>query len=148
VVASRYLRMKAYLLVLLVAINGFALYPYYTNYTRFNEVPIIEQLAALSTADDLLIVDPWYMHPLIRYYYRDHPQLVGYGSGMLWIDVDETNRTDLFGPPVRAAQPPPPKGRIFVYPRKDAVGWAHLFPSTSIFIYNTEAHAWQPLVSH
>jgi 4-amino-4-deoxy-L-arabinose transferase-like glycosyltransferase len=146
-ILSRRLPGRAYLLAIVIALNCLALYSYFTRYTRSYEGQVLEKLAAEATNDDLIVVDPWYMHPLIRYYYRNHPPLVGYDQQLGWIDVDRLNEIDIYG----AIAPPQPfptvQGRVFVYPRKGGVDWLDTFPDNPVFEYDLKTGSWQPLKS-
>jgi uncharacterized membrane protein len=143
VILSRQLPGRAYLLVGVLVLNSLALYPYFTRYTRFDQVHVLETLEATATKDDLLVVDPWYMHPVVRYYYRDHPPLVGYDRQIGWIDVDRLDEVDIYGA-VAAPQPfPIPRGRVFVYPNQGGVDWLAAFPGNPVLRYDPETGTWQ-----
>lgn len=139
------LRLRGALLAGVIALNGLALYPYYTRYTRFDDLPALQSLAAEMRPDDLIVADPWYMHVMVRYYVPGHPPMIGYQPRYGWLDVDALNRDDLYGAWVPIRTTPVLRGRVFVYPRKGGVDWLDKFPGAPVYSYDLASRRWVPL---
>jgi hypothetical protein len=136
-------RLRIVLITAVVIVNGLALVPYYTTYTRYDEAIGLERLAATVTPDDLIIADPWYMHTFVRYYARPKAPIIGWDDGAGWVDVERAYQTDLSGRRIPGEPPNAPRGRIFVYPRREGpIPWADHFPDTLIYVHEKASDRW------
>lgn len=135
-------KFQPYLIIILVLLNGFSLYPYYTRHTRFDNAAAFEQLSLRAGENDLIVADPWYMFEVVNYYYKGQAPTAGFHQEQGWVDtimMSATNQTGLFlldGKPV-------PGGEIYVYHRSADLVWANQFPDTDIFVYNGRVNGWQ-----
>jgi hypothetical protein len=146
VILSRHAAWRGPLLATALVLSCLALSPYFTRYSRFDETPALTSLADQVKDDDLIVVDPSYMHPVVRYHVRNHPQLIGYHEDLGWLDVELLHQIGTFVNTSMVDPPPAPRGRIFVYPRKGGVSWLSDVTGVTVLEYDMRSHTWVPLV--
>ncbi|MFZ0547328.1 MAG: glycosyltransferase family 39 protein [Candidatus Promineifilaceae bacterium] len=142
IAATSQSKLQPYLVLILVLLNGFSLYPYYSNYTRFDNATAFEQLNSQTDENDLIVADPWYMFEVINYYYQGQAKMVGVHQDQGWIDVAEMAITTEPGL-LPLHQSPATNGKIYVYHRSADLAWVDQFPDNDIFIFNGRTNSWQ-----
>ena len=139
------LRLKTLLMIVLVLINCLSLYPYYTMYTRCAAAPALEKLNKITTANDLIVANPWYFYGAIDYYYRGAAQKAGYDKARGWIDIEKLRAgTEPFvTEKIPRGNPPHADGDIYFFGWIDDPGCVKPFTHNKILLYN-EATLWEP----
>ena len=135
-------KLQPYFVIILVLLNGFSLYPYYTRHTRFDNVVAFEQLSAQAGESDLIVADPWYMFEVINYYYEGQAQTAGFHQDQGWVNTIEMSITNQPGLLLLDGKPAA-GGEIYVYHRSADLAWADQFPDNDIFVYNGRTNGWQ-----
>jgi len=146
VVACSKSRLKVYLIVIVVMLNGLSLYPYYTMFSRCKEATALEQLNGRTTSNDLVVANPQYFYEVINYYYHGNAQRAGYERTKGWVDLKKMQESDK---PFRDAQsvpltvPPHTKGDVYFFWWIDDAECLKPFPQSRIFVYDGERNSWK-----
>jgi len=137
-------RLKTCLMTLIVLINGFSLYPYYTLYTRCAAAPALERLNNITTANDLIVANPWYYYGAIDYYYRGAAQKAGYEKALGWIDIEKLRASNKPFVPQQLPRgnPPHADGDVYFFGCINDPGCVKPFTHNRILLYN-EATLWE-----
>jgi hypothetical protein len=141
-IAIIYSRFRLYLFGAIITLNLLSLYPYYSTYSRFTETAAFEQLNAVTTKDDLVVSDPWYMYNFIDYYYNGPAPLIGYDTELGWLDAQkmtEINKAEV----LKLHLLPVINGEIFVYFRKYDIEWLEDFPDNIILVWDSSSQKWR-----
>jgi len=139
VISLSYSRMRPYLITVLIFINGFSLYPYYTDHTRCKASTVLQELHRTTDGNDLIVVNPWYMYELVNYYYHGSAGKVGYDQGKGLIDITRLRESDAPLDPrfLPVADVPTVKGKVYFMwgiPDSESV---KLFPHNQIYVYES-----------
>ena len=146
VVACNKSRLQVYLIAIVVILNGFSLYPYYTMFSRCKEATALEQLNSRTTSNDLVVADPQYFYEVINYYYHGSAQRAGYERTKGWVDLKKMEESDR---PFRDAQsvpltvPPHTEGDVYFFWWIDDAECLKPFPQNRIFVYDGERNSWK-----
>jgi len=133
-------RARIYLLGAAIGLQAGSLYPYYTTYLRWGDIAAFEYLNRYATPDDLIVVDPWYMHDMVDYYFGGTAPMAGYDPVVGWIDVEAMQASGTWGlVPLNAR--PAPRGNIYVFYRRE-LKWADMFPNAQIVVYDPATASW------
>ncbi|NJL06490.1 MAG: hypothetical protein HC911_16620 [Chloroflexaceae bacterium] len=139
----RLTRLKWGIVTVLLVLQLAALVPYYTQYMRFEGAVAFEKLEQQTNINDLVVVDPWYMHSFVRYYYRGPAPITAHENLTGWVNLAQMRQQNPFSPVPIELNPPLRPERIFVYYRKDELQWSQDFPSVDIFVYDWHSLTWQ-----
>jgi hypothetical protein len=104
------------------------------------DIAAFEYLNRYATLDDLIVVDPWYMHDMVDYYFGGPAPMVGYDPAEGWIDVEAMQASGTWGLVPLDARPAP-GGNIYVFYRRQ-LKWAGMFPNTPIVVYDPATASW------
>ena len=137
--------MRPYLITVLIFINGFSLYPYYTDHTRCKASAVLQELHRTTDGNDLIVVNPWYMYEVVNYYYQGSAAKVGYDRKMGWIDLAGLRASDApfdqrFLP---AAPVPAVTGSVYVIWGTGDGACLKPFQHNPIYVYDKKLNAWK-----
>jgi uncharacterized membrane protein len=138
---TRQRMIQACVISLIVVLNGFSLFRYYTSYTRFPDADAFQKLNLLATGKDLIVADPWVMYEVVRYYYHGNARLIGFSEEKGWLDVESMEKSNEFGT-IAASRVPQVEGSIYVYNRKRDLKWIHTLRSHAVMVHQG-AGLWQ-----
>lgn len=150
VVACSKSRLKVYLITIVVMLNGFSLYPYYTMFSRCKEAGALHELSTMTTSKDLVVANPWYFYEVINYYYRGSAARAGYEKTRGWVDLKRLQESEtLFPDSVQYSQylpltaPPKTDGDVFYFWWINDVKCLEPFPQNRIFVYDGKRNSWK-----
>lgn len=128
----------------ILVLNAFSLYPYYTTYIRWSDQPMFDALNQITTADDLIVSDPWYMYNVVDYYYDGPAPMVGYFGDKGWLDVMAMTKSNQFEP-IWLKEMPHTKNNIYVYYHRGGLRWLDSFPDNRVYTYDDQRRVWREI---
>ncbi|OGO36565.1 MAG: hypothetical protein A2W35_02125 [Chloroflexi bacterium RBG_16_57_11] len=144
VISLKFSRWRPAFVLGILALNAFSLYPYYTTYIRWLDQPMFDTLNQITTADDLIVSDPWYMYNVIDYYYDGPAPMVGSYGEEGWLDAIAMTKSNRYEP-IRLKETPHPKNNIYVYYRRGGLKWLDSFPNNRVFTFDDQRRVWREI---
>jgi len=137
-------RYKLYLILSIIMLNCFSLYPYYTSFNRCPQANALERLNRRTNENDIIVANPWY-------FYDGRAQQAAYDPTEGWIDIKRLRASDYPFVESRLSltitTPPIASGNVYFFWWIDDLKCLSPFLNNKIFVYDDSNKYWKRYIT-